>query len=62
MSFKLLYRNPRQPGEAGVKLVFDQSQTAAEIKILQELGFTVIEITSGPWFGHHTRMVLNEER
>ena len=42
---KILYRNPRRPGEAGVKLVPDQSQRAAEKEILEGLGFTVIEIT-----------------
>jgi hypothetical protein len=42
---KILYRNPRRPGEAGVKLVPDHSQKAAEQEILEGLGFTVIEIT-----------------
>jgi hypothetical protein len=45
MSLKILYQNPRRPGEAGVKLVPDQSQRAAEKEILEGLGFTVIEIT-----------------
>jgi hypothetical protein len=45
MGLKILYRNPRQPGEAGMKLVPDQSQRAAEKEILEGLGFTVIEIT-----------------
>jgi hypothetical protein len=48
MGLKLLYRNPRRPGEAGMKLVPDQSQRAAEKKILEKLGFTVVEITSAP--------------
>ena len=43
---KILYRNPRRRGEAGVKLVPDQSQRAAEKEILEGLGFTVIEITA----------------
>ena len=32
-----------------MKLVPDQSQRAAEIKILEKLGFTVVEITSSPF-------------
>jgi hypothetical protein len=48
VDLKLLYRNPRRPGEAGMKLVPDRWQRAAEKKILEELGFTVIEITSAP--------------
>jgi len=42
---KILYRNLRRPGEAGMKLVPDQSQRAAEKEILKGLGFTVIELT-----------------
>jgi hypothetical protein len=49
VSLKILYRNPRRLGEAGVKLVPDQSQRAAEKKTLEGLGFTVIEITSAPF-------------
>ena len=49
MGLKILYRNPRRPGEAGIKLVPDQSQRAAEKKILKGLGFTVIEITPAPF-------------
>jgi len=48
VGLKLLYRNLRRPGEAGMKLVPDQAQRAAETKILEGLGFTVIEITSAP--------------
>jgi hypothetical protein len=44
VGLKILYRNPRRPGEAGMKLVPDQSQRAAEKEILEGLGFTVIEI------------------
>jgi RNA polymerase sigma-70 factor, ECF subfamily len=47
VGLKILYRNARRPGEAGMKLVPDQSRRAAERKVLEELGFTVIEITSG---------------
>jgi hypothetical protein len=36
------YRNPRRPGEAGMKLVADQSQRTTEKEILEGLGFTVI--------------------
>jgi hypothetical protein len=32
-----------------MKLVPDQSQKAAEKKILEKLGFTVIEVTSAPF-------------
>jgi hypothetical protein len=49
VGLKILYRNPRRPGEAGVKLVPDQSQGAAEKEILEGLGFTVIEITPAPF-------------
>jgi len=49
VGLKILYRNPRRPGEAGVKLVPDQSQRAAEKEILEGLGFTVIEITPAPF-------------
>jgi len=51
VGLKILYRNPRRPGEAGMKLVPDRSQGAAdsqgaaEKEILKGLGFTVIEIT-----------------
>jgi hypothetical protein len=48
VGLKILYRNPRRPGEAGVKLVPDQSQRAAEKEILEGLGFTVIEMTPAP--------------
>ena len=48
VGLKLLYRNPRRSGEAGVKLVPDQSQKAAEKKTLEKLGFTVVEVTSAP--------------
>jgi hypothetical protein len=48
VGLKILYRNPRRPGEAGVKLIPDQSQRAAEKEILKGLGFTIIEITPAP--------------
>ena len=51
MGLKILYRNPRRPGEAGMKLVPDQSQRATEKEILEGLGFTIIEITPAP-FAH----------
>jgi hypothetical protein len=50
---KILYRNPRRPGEAGMKLVADQSRRAAEKEILEGLGFTVIEITPAPFAQAH---------
>jgi hypothetical protein len=31
VGLKILYRNPRRPGEAGIKLVPDQSQKAAPL-------------------------------
>jgi hypothetical protein len=49
VGLKILYRNPRRPGEAGMKLVPDQSQRAAEKELLEGLGFTVIEITPAPF-------------
>jgi hypothetical protein len=58
VGLKILYRNPRRPGEAGMKLVPDQSQRAAEKEILEGLGFTVIEITPGPSPRRHIRLVL----
>lgn len=48
VGLKILYRNPRRPGEAGVKLIPDQSQRAAEKEILKGLGFTIIEIRPAP--------------
>ena len=53
MNLKILYRNLRRPGEAGMKLVPDQSQRAAEKEILKGLGFTVIEITPAPFAQAH---------
>jgi hypothetical protein len=49
VGLKILYRNLRRPGEAGVKLIPDQSQKAAEKEILKGLGFTIIEITPVPF-------------
>jgi hypothetical protein len=51
LGLKILYRNPRRPGEAGMKLVPDPSQRAAEKELLEGLGFAVIEITPAP-FAH----------
>jgi hypothetical protein len=53
VSLKILYRNPRRSGEAGMKLVPDPSQRAAEKEILEGLGFTVIEITPSPFAQAH---------
>ena len=61
VGLKILYRNPRRPGEAGMKLVPDQSQRAAEKEILEGLGFTVIEITPAPFAQAPTRPVLRQE-
>ena len=59
VGLKILYRNPRRPGEAGMKLVPDQSQRAAEKEILEGLGFTVIEMTPVPFsLRRHTRLAL----
>ena len=49
VGLKLLYRNPQRPGEAGIKLVPDRSQRAAEKKTLEKLGFTVVETSSAPF-------------
>jgi len=49
LNLKILYRNPRRPGYAGMKPVPDQSQRAAEKEILEGLGFTVIEMTPVPF-------------
>jgi hypothetical protein len=62
MGLKILYRNPRRPGEASVKLVPDQSQGAAEKEILEGLGFTIIEMTPMPFsLRRHTRLALCRE-
>jgi hypothetical protein len=61
VGLKILYRNPRRPGEAGMKLVPDPSQRAAEQEILKGLGFTVIEITPAPSLRRPTRPVLCQE-
>jgi len=45
MALKILYRNPRQSGEAGIKLVPDRSRRAAEREMLEALGFVIIDIT-----------------
>lgn len=49
VGLKILYRNPRRPGEAGMKLVPNQSQRAAEKEILEGLGFTVVQIAGPPF-------------
>ena len=49
VALKILYRNLRRPGEAGVKLVPNQSQRAAEKEILEGLGFIVLGITPAPF-------------
>ena len=49
LGLKIIYRNPRRSGEAGMKLVPDPSQRAAEKEILVGLGFTVIEMTPVPF-------------
>jgi hypothetical protein len=49
MGLKIRYRNPRRHGEAGVKLIPDQSQRAAEKEILEGLGFIVLGITPAPF-------------
>jgi hypothetical protein len=62
VGLKILYRNPRRPGEAGVKLVPDESQGAAEKEILEGLGFSAIEITPVPFsLRRHTRLALCRE-
>ena len=59
---KILYRNPRRPGESGMKLVPDQSQKAAAKEILEGLGFTVIEMTPVPFsLRRHTRLAICRE-
>jgi hypothetical protein len=56
VALKILYRNLRRPGEAGVKLVPDQSQRAAEKEILEGLGFIVIETTLPPSLRRRTQL------
>jgi hypothetical protein len=49
VGLKIRYRNPRRPGEAGMKFVPDQSQRAAEKQLLEGLGFIVLEIAPTPF-------------
>jgi DNA repair protein SbcC/Rad50 len=49
VALKILYRNPRRPGEAGVKVIPNQSQRGAEEEILKGLDFTIIESTPAPF-------------
>jgi hypothetical protein len=49
VALKIRYRNPRRPGEAGVKVIPDQLQRAAEKEILEGLGFIVLEIAPTPF-------------
>jgi hypothetical protein len=44
-----------------MKLVPGQSQKASEKRILEELGFTVIEITTGNSFSQHARISVYQE-
>jgi hypothetical protein len=61
VGLKILYRNALKPGEAGMKLVPDQLQRAAERKRLEGLGFIVIEVTSAP-LARVPRALLKEYR
>jgi hypothetical protein len=45
---KITYRNPRRPGETGVKIVPDERQAEDEKKLLEARGFVIIEITILP--------------
>ena len=49
VALKIRYRNPRRPGEAGVKVIPDQLRRAAEKEILEGLGFIVLEIALRPF-------------
>jgi hypothetical protein len=48
MPLKITYRNPRRPGETGVKIVPDERQAEDEKKLLEARGFVIIEITILP--------------
>jgi len=48
MPLKIVYQNPRRPGEAGVRIVQDEQQAEAQKKLLEARGFVVIEITILP--------------
>jgi hypothetical protein len=61
VGMKILYRNARRPDEAGMKLVPDRSQKAAESHILEELGFTVIEIVPAR-LARAPRILVSERR
>lgn len=58
---KILYRNPQRPGEAGMKLVPDQSKRAAEKEILEGLGFPSSRLPRRPSLRRNTRLVLCQE-
>jgi len=60
VGLKIRYRNPRRPGEAGVKLVPNQSQRATEKEILEGLGFIVLEITPAPFAQAAHRPILSQ--
>jgi len=64
VALKILYRNLRRPGEAGVKLVPDQSQRAAEKEILEGLGYIVLAIKPAPFAQapHPADTLLEHER
>jgi hypothetical protein len=47
-SYAIRYQDPRQPGESGVAIVFNQSQIEAERTRLESGGYIVIEILSSP--------------
>ena len=49
VALKIRYRNPRRPGEAGVKVIPDPLERAAEKEILEGLGFIVLEIAPTPF-------------
>jgi hypothetical protein len=41
----IIYRNPKRPDEAGIKIVPDERFAEAEKKALEDLGFIVISVT-----------------
>jgi hypothetical protein len=60
VSLIIRYRTA-QPGVAGIKIVPDPSQSAAEKKLLEGLGFTVIEIAPAPFARAANQHLVSDE-
>jgi hypothetical protein len=45
LALQIIYRNPKRPDEAGIKIVPNERCAEAEKKALEDLGFIVISVT-----------------